>query len=184
MKQGRAGLVLINLVLLVPGLPLCAAEFSQSLSSEEFSAAGLNKLSAEELNRLNALVASRASKERKQAPDGETPGLTASHENSSTSGRVDHVPAPRRVVVNPGTTIEYATMETQLTGSFRGYEPGTILTLANGQRWRVVDGSYWAPAKDAEKVRKAVLEPGVLGSFFLRIDSGGRPKVKFVGNVQ
>ena len=184
MKHGRAGLGVITLALLVSGASLGGAEFSESLSSEEFSAAGLNKLSVDELNRLNAFVASRDSKERKQTGHGKKPEVASSHEERSTSGKGDHAPGPRRVVVNPGTTIEYGKMESQLMGAFRGYEPGTILTLANGQRWRVVDGSYWAPAKDAEKVRKAVIEPGVFGSFFLRIDSGGRPKVKFVGNVR
>ena len=86
-----------------------------------------------------------------------------------------------RVVLTPGTDIEYATVETELKGSFRGYQPGTVLTLTNGQQWRVVEGNYWSPAKKADQIRKVVIEPGVLGSFFLRIEDGGRAKVKIVG---
>lgn len=156
------------------------AEFSERLSPEEFSAAGLSKLSAEELNRLNALIQRqrRADGERNEQRTRET-GTTGAETSATTplgkaSGR-------DRVVLTPGTSVEYLQVETRLTGSFRGYERGTVLTLANGQRWRVVDGSYWASAKDADKRRKVVIEPGVLGSFFLRIQDGGRPKVRYVG---
>src|SRR4051794_7926463 len=62
-----------------------------------------------------------------------------------------------RVVLTPGTDIEYATVETELKGSFRGYQPGSVLTLTNGQQWRVVEGNYWAPAKKADQVRKVVI---------------------------
>jgi hypothetical protein len=151
-------------------------EFSKTLTPEEFSAAGLAKLNADELARLNALIeaqrSSSAEKARREAK-GQRPVT------EKEGGLLDRL----RVVLAPGTAIEYATVETQLTGSFRGYEPGSVLTLANGQRWRVVEGSYWAPAKDANKVRKVEIVPGVLGSFFLRIDDGGRPKVTLVGPV-
>ena len=151
-------------------------EFSKTLTPEEFSAAGLAKLNADELARLNALIeAQRSSSADKAGHEAKDQQPVAVKEG----GLLDRL----RVVLAPGTAIEYATVETQLTGSFRGYEPGTVLTLANGQRWRVVEGSYWASAKDANKVRKVEIVPGVLGSFFLRIDDGGRPKVTFVGPV-
>ena len=59
---------------------------------------------------------------------------------------------------------------------FAGFTPGTVIVLANGQRWRVVSGSYvTAPMP---KVRKVWIEPGVLGSFFLRFEGVGvQPKV-------
>lgn len=89
-----------------------------------------------------------------------------------------------RVLLTPGADIEFAKVETQIAGPFRGYEAGEVLTLTNGQRWRVVEGSYWAPARDANKPRRVVIESGVLGSFFLSIEDGGRPKVKLVSNPQ
>ena len=152
---------------------LVATEFSKTLSPADFSAAGLSKLSAEELNRLNALIEEQRSGGEKSNA-AEKPVAARVRKSDKTASR-------NSVVLTPGTTIEYSQVETQLTGSFRGYEPGTVLSLANGQRWRVVDGTYWASAKNAEKVRKVVIEPGVLGSFFLRIDDGGRPKVRYVG---
>jgi hypothetical protein len=152
---------------------LIAKEFSKTLSPAEFSAAGLTKLSAEELERLNALI----EKQRSGLPKSNA----AQQQAPAIPGNSVKAPRTNSVMLAPGTTIEYAQVETQLTGSFRGYEPGTVLSLANGQRWRVVDGTYWASAKSADKVRKVVIEPGVLGSFFLRIDDGGRPKVRYAG---
>lgn len=86
----------------------------------------------------------------------------------------------KRVLLSPGTEIMYEKVETQLTGPFRGYEPGTVLTLSNGQRWAVVDGQFWGPRSEENRTRRVIIEPGVLGSFFLRIEGAGRPKVKFL----
>ena len=47
-----------------------------------------------------------------------------------------------KVVLTPGTDLEYASVETTLDGSSRGYEPGKVLTRSNGQRWRVVDATF------------------------------------------
>jgi hypothetical protein len=76
--------------------------------------------------------------------------------------------------------VEYETVETALVGDFSGWSVGTLFTLSNGQRWRVVNGSYVAP-KDSTP-RKVRIVPGVLGSFFLEIEGiRSRPKVAFAG---
>ena len=75
-------------------------------------------------------------------------------------------------------------VETAIEGPFRGYKKGDVLRLANGQRWQVIDGDFWAPAKTANKPRKVVIEPGSFGSFFLAIEDGGRPRVKIVGGLK
>ncbi len=161
--------------------PLVAADFSTSLTPKEFEAAGLSKLTSTELARLNALVlgqktveANRVRVETTTRVKSETPAAAA----SSSSSLLHRM----KVVLTPGTDIDYERVETELIGSFRGYEPGKVLTLANGQQWRVIDGSFWSPAKDANKRRKVVIEPGVLGSVFLDIEDGGRPKVQIVRN--
>jgi hypothetical protein len=57
-----------------------------------------------------------------------------------------------------------------------------VFTLTNGQRWVVTDEhSYPAPAPvNAVHVR---IIPGSMGSFFMEIEDGGRPRVKFLGNT-
>jgi hypothetical protein len=84
-----------------------------------------------------------------------------------------------KVILPPGTEVEYEKAETEIVGVFAGFTPGTIIALANGQRWRVVSGSYvTAPMP---KVRKVWIEPGLLGSFYLRFEGVGvQPKVTAV----
>jgi hypothetical protein len=87
-----------------------------------------------------------------------------------------------KVLLSPGTQIEYSTLESTIAPPFRGWTTGTVFTLANGQRWVVTDdGRYWAPTVNHPVAAKIV--PGSLGSFFMEIDHGGRPRVKFAGNV-
>lgn len=160
---------------------LSAAEFSSGLTREEFASAGLGKLTPAELARLDALVRARIGADvgrERAAAVAQMRAETPAPEPESKPGLLRRM----RVVLTPGTQIDYERVETQLAGSFRGYDPGKVLTLANGQRWRVVEGRYWSPARDADKPRKVVIEPGAFGSFFLEIEDGGRPKVEFAGS--
>lgn len=159
-----------------------AAEFSRRLTPDEFAAAGLAKLSPEELTRLDALVRARA--EPARAEETAAAGRDHAAKTDETSERPRGLRERLRVVLTPGTQIDYTTLETQLGESFRGYAPGQILKLANGQRWRVVDGKYWSPPKSADQPRKVVVRPGAFGSFFLEIEDGGRPKVVYVDTVE
>lgn len=134
--------------------------------------AGLDKLSPQELNRLNAPV----KQQRDEAVRLRAVQSSHTGRNGDTAGRQND----SRVRLTPGTQIDYETVETQLVEPFRGYVPGDVLTLANGQRWKVVEGRYWAPAKAAH-ARKVSIRPGMLGGFFLEIEDGGRAKVRFIG---
>jgi hypothetical protein len=181
---------------------LKAEEFTKNLTPEQFAAAGLGKLTPEELARLDALVRAQQSGELAKAREEAATQMRATEEKvrTETEAKVRAEVAKQRaaepkstervsllgrmkVLLSPGAEIEYNREETQLVGSFRGYEPGKVFTLANGQRWRVVEGSFWSPASTADKPRKVVIEPGAFGNFFLSIEDGGRPKVKLVGNV-
>lgn len=176
---------------------LKAEDFSKSLTPQEFKAAGLDKLSPDELAKLDALVKGQHVVEIAKVREETTTKVreeTAAKVRAETTAQVKAEiaatkPAPTesllhrmRVVLTPGTDITFETIETQLVGKYRGFEPGTVFTLANGQQWRVVEGSYWSSARDENKPRKVKIVPGVLGSFFLEIEGGGRPKVKFVSN--
>jgi hypothetical protein len=169
-----------SLALLLFATMAYGKDFSQTLTPEEFAAAGLNALTAEQLARLDALIA------RKEAAvvTRVTKDVTAKQKEVAASAPHQSFLNRMKVVLTPGTEINYESVETSLVGSFRGYQAGTVLTLANDQQWRVVDGTYWAPAKNADRPRKVVIQPGALGSFFLEIEDGGRPKVKFVRNLK
>ncbi len=102
----------------------------------------------------------------------------AAEKKAASAGFLDRV----KVVLKPGTEIEYTTLDATLAYNFHGWEKGTRLTLTNGQRWEVTDDDhYWAPASD--KPVHVRIVPGILGSFFMEIEHGGRPRVKFIGNV-
>lgn len=170
-----------GLALLLGASLLGAAEFSRTLTPAEFAAAGLGKLTPAELAQLDALVRDRTDDGSPRAPGT---GPTAVPPAPAAAEPARNWRERMRVVLMPGTEITYTTVESQLQGSFRGYEPGRILTLANGQRWRVLEGKYWAPAKTADQPRKVIVRPGALGSFFLEIEGGGRPKVSYVDTVR
>ena len=149
--------------------------FSRRLAPEDFRAAGLGKLTGEEIARLDALV------ERERA------GAVANPANAGgpDAGTVVRAPVPpsaksdrdSKVVVAPGTKIEFSAVESRLTGMFTGWEPRGVFALENGQRWREANGSaYVSPPLSAPKVR---ITPGVLGTFWMEIE-GVRVRVKVV----
>lgn len=70
------------------------------------------------------------------------------------------------------------TVETSIEGNFLGWVPNQRIRLANGQIWRVEDGS----TEDTNLHNpKAVLRKGLLGAVYLDIDGAYRaPKVRRV----
>jgi hypothetical protein len=184
--------------------------FTKSLSPADFQAAGLSKLTPDELAALDALVQGRQTGAVIKAKEETAKVVTATvsqqvhaedakaaqavvetvrqqtHEadvkaeqkKASSMGIMEKL----KVVLKPGTEIEYTTLDAMMVPPFTGWEKGTIFTLTNGQRWVVSDeGNYWSPRKNQPvHVR---IEPGALGSFFMEIEKGGRPRVKFLDNV-
>lgn len=66
-------------------------------------------------------------------------------------------------------------IETTIAGRFEGWAPGDHITLANGQVWRVVDGSSAAFGYVDPKVR---IRRGLLGAYYLEIEDSNRsPRV-------
>jgi hypothetical protein len=183
--------------------------FTKSLSPADFQAAGLSKLTPDELAALDALVQGRqtvvvakvkeetakvvAQTVTQQVHDEDAKAAQAVVENVRKQTHDEDVKAEQKkasmgiiekfkVVLKPGTEIDYTTLDAMLVPPFTGWEKGTILALTNGQRWVVTDeGNYWSPKKN-QPVHVRV-EPGALGSFFMEIDKGGRPRVKFLDNV-
>lgn len=204
---------------------VCAAaaraddSFTQSLSPADFKAAGLDKLTPEQLAKLDALVRGEKAGAVAKATEETTQVVTAKVTQAVTAQVTEVVTAQvtqavtakvaatvrqqvkaedqteekkkaasasfmerMKVVLKPGTEIEYTTLDAMLVPGFHGWEKGTILTLTNGQRWVVTDDDrYWAPL--ADKPVHARVVPGIMGSFFMEIEKGGRPRVRFLGNV-
>ena len=129
-KRGMRFLCLLAWWSLAPAA-VWAAEpprFSARLTPEQFQAAGLDKLTPEQLAALDRFVAG----------DNEVATAAAVKEAASTSAVAKEAasgvaakamapatpPKPRSLLVRllPGTRIEYETVETRIVGEFRGWD--------------------------------------------------------------
>lgn len=123
----------------------------QRTSAEERRAAGLHKLSADELAALNALLQMQ--------------------QQALLSVAASDPSADRREVAREAITA-------RIDGPFSGWRTGSDIRLANGQVWRVVDGSLYTAARDSPAVR---IEPAAFGSWTLTVDGQtNRAKVRRV----
>lgn len=122
----------------------------RQMSADEFKAAGLGKLSAEELARLNVWLNRTVVQESKKAV-----AEAKREEATSNAG-----------LFNLGGSDPF---EAHLVGSFNGFERGKKYTLDNGQVWQQVDDATMYGVKlENPSVR---LRPSVAGStWYMRVD--------------
>ena len=152
--------------------------FTRGLSPDDFRAAGLGKLTAEEIARLDVLV----ERHRGSTDVGRVNAGAVRQAEAAPAVKPREVSASKpdrdvKVVVAPGTKIEFSAVESRLTGVFTGWEPRGVFALENGQRWREANGStYVSPPLSEPKVR---ITPGALGTFWMEIE-GVRVRVKVV----
>ena len=187
---------------------MLAAEenFSKAVRAEDFSAAGLAKLSPDELARLDALVrdfkngvlpaaetiASRpavaesredliaklaAAKREAEVAEQARVAAEAKAAKAEAAAKAQAVVqekkseagllAKAKVLLTPGTEVEYATVESRIAGNFTGWEGRSILTLENGQRWQLANAAtYVTPAIASPKVK---IVPSSFGGFWMTI---------------
>ena len=173
--------------------------FTKAVPPADFSAAGLGKLTPQELARLDALVrdfksgaleaarrdAAAAAEARARAEaaaaraEAETRQLKAEVQTRSrpaeTKGADTSLLARAKVLLMPGTEIEYTTVESRIVGEFRGWEGRTMFQLENGQRWQADSSSSYITMPVPGPAVK--IAPGALGSFWMTIE-GVKPRVK------
>lgn len=140
----------VALVLSLAAGAASAADFSsleERMSAAEFRDAGLDKLTPEELARLNAWLRNR--------------GLLAATAAGAASS------AGFRSNTFFGTGDSSRPITSEIRGEFRGWGPGKRLVLENGQEWEVIEGSFSIPPVPLAKV---TIEPGFLGSWLLRVE--------------
>ncbi len=164
--------------------------FSKGLSPGDFEAAGLAKLTPAELARLDALVRGQQTGAVRKATEETAKVVSASvreqvqaedrrsAQKQASPGVIERM----KVLLKPGTEIEYTTLDSMLVLPFDGWRKGTLLTLANGQRWVVTDSDHYWVIGEERKPRHVRIVPGALGGFFMDIEGCGRPRVRFAGN--
>lgn len=167
------------------------APLQQQMTAAEFKAAGLDKLSAQELAALEAWLQRRGAVAAPAAPPAPpaSPGVApavpaapaagvaalddAALERIREQGREE---GRREVTEKNRGFFDFGSSEpiaSTLVGEFRGFSKGNTYTLANGQVWEQVE-----PAR-LDGVRKTnpgvTIKPGLLNVWFLRIEGYNTP---------
>jgi len=146
---------------------LAAGEASRlsSLPAEEFRAAGLHKLTADELAKLEALIGNL--------------GRTATPSATSSAAEKEKNPSWFRALVTlqeASNSSEAAeALESQIDGEYRGWSGKTLFRLQNGQVWQQNDSTTRVDStRLSPKVR---IYPGMLGAYWMEIE-GVKQRVK------
>lgn len=147
-------IALAAMLALVPALAAAQTVYTpieQRLTADQLHATGLDQLGTEQLALLNQLLSQKQSEVRAE--------LARERERA-------HIEKPSPIA-------------STLRAEFRGWKTGKVFELANGQRWRVIEGEFYA-ARPLQNPA-ATVEPGAFGSWYLRIAGVGvRAKVKRV----
>lgn len=128
-----------------------AKEFSsveEQMSSREFKAAGLDKLSPEELAALNAWI-------RTNQP-GSGSGVPYNRAQDDLI-RIGFEDSQARELIT-----------SNIIGEFKGFASGTTIKLENGQSWRVESGEL--DGIGAMTNPKVTIRPGLLGGWRMQVD--------------
>lgn len=143
MSRPLAPLLLLAMLGPCVARPAVAAPppLEDSLSHNEFIRAGLDRLSPEQLAALNALLAER---------------MTCNPRAERNQAGSDAIARDRNV-----------TIRARLVGDFTGWDDGTVLTLDNGQRWRVMEDEPYRTARITAP--EVVIERGILGGWVLTL---------------
>lgn len=154
--------------------PLAARPEPVQLKTEmapaEFSEAGLEKLTPDELAALEAWLNRRidARVERRVAEREEAEKVERERRGRQSFG-ADTLPERARAAVADDVSPKF--IESEIAGDFGGFEGGTTVRLANGQVWRQTDGrTYYVSGEDL-KVR---IRRGALGSYLLTVEGANR----------
>lgn len=135
----------------------------QRMSAEQRKASGVEAMTPEQLAALNAFLRSEQSQQvevvREQIK-GERKGFTST---LFGGGGKDEEPIVSKIV-----------------GEFSGWDGGKVFTLANGQRWRVIDTPmYYVPKRSYSTDPAVSITPSLMGSWRLQVEGHSvRAKVK------
>ncbi|HLP25557.1 MAG TPA: hypothetical protein VK477_07765 [Acidobacteriota bacterium] len=159
-------------------LALCAVAssaaadgFLKSIPADQFAAAGLNKLTEEELAQLERLIATREAGMKVAAAAADA---AATKPEAKASG-----PGWLRALVTLQETAEKPeaaeAIVTRLAGDYDGWTGKTVFNLENGQIWQQVSGGERIDDRRAAPTVK--IYPGMMGAYWLEIE-GVRERVK------
>ncbi|MBB6367919.1 MULTISPECIES: hypothetical protein [unclassified Xanthomonas] len=141
-----------------------SGDLQTQMSPQEFKAAGLDKLSPQELAALNDWLQGKVAKE-----------TAVALEKAKEEGR-------REVITKNRGFFDFGSaepIESTLVGEFSGFAKGRHYVLANGQEWEQTEAASLASVhRTAPKVK---ITPGIMGVWYMQIDNyNTRAKVRRV----
>lgn len=143
----------------------------QQMTPEEFRAAGLHKLSPEELAALHDWV------QRQQAGAASASATPAPGAAALSAAEIERIreqareEGRREVKQESRGFLDFGSDEpirSTLVGEFRGFAKGKQYTLANGQVWEQVEAAQLGGVRKTDPA--VTIKPGLLNSWYLRID--------------
>lgn len=159
--------ILIVIIVLLSCIPLIASEgFStveEQMTGKEFTAAGLDKLSPEELASLNAWIRRRSL----ATIDAPAPAA-ATRAAATSSAAAESTGGDRRGFRSEKEDEDRSPITSRIVGKFRGWDGETVFKLENGMIWEQADNDKFFIREVEDAV--AVIEPGIFGTWRLHID--------------
>jgi hypothetical protein len=134
-----------------------AQDFSsleERMSDAEFRGAGLDKLSPEELDRLNEWLRTRLGGVPRTAVPADSQGFRAE------SGIFNDDGMDRGEVVS------------RTEGDFSGWNQNTVVRLENGQWWQVTEPQSFSIPKQSQPT--ITISPAMLGSWLMKVEGYNR----------
>jgi hypothetical protein len=156
-------LILIPTIFLVAGLlaaPFLSAEegfssLEEQMTGKEFQAAGLDKLTAAELQALNNWIRGHSL----ATLDGAAVAGTAAVASTADD---------RRGLKSEKEDEDRSTINSRILGAFSGWDGQTVFKLENGMIWAQVDkDKFWIKEIENPEV---VIEPGLFGTWRLSVE--------------
>lgn len=154
-------ITVVALLLLSTAFSVFAAEgfssLEEQMNGKEFTEAGLNKLTPQELAALNSWLHAHSVATLATA----RAGSTAAAANTS-------VAEDKRGLKSAGKDTERTTITSPIVGNFKGWDGQTTFKLENGMIWVQADKDKFYIKETDSAV--AVIEPGMFGSWRLHVE--------------
>ena len=132
------------------------ADVEQQMSAEQFKAAGLDKLSKQELAALNAWLQQKVAVETNKA-------VETAVETAREEGRKE-VKEKNRGFFDFGSQEP---IQSNIVGEFKGFANGKQYTLANGQVWEQIEPASLAGVRKTDP--EVSIKPGMFNNWFMQI---------------
>lgn len=133
----------------------------QRLTPQQMDETGLSSLTAAQRAALDTIL-------RGEADAAATANAVAAPVTSSTTAATPSPAAAPPRAPGPRIGLDDEPIAARAMGTIAGWEPGTVFTLDNGQRWAVLKGKVTlkAPRENPE----ILVIPSIAGRWFLQVD--------------